>query len=104
MSELKQSKTFHNLVQEATNKTSVKESRYCLVCEWLWSAIYGDPSEEEMEKIEIYLEMQRIMSGMRGIDTTKDEKRVMNYLDKVCMEKIKEIHEGYYYSIKIQYD
>ena len=96
------SRTFHNLVEKAKATTRVSIARYCLVYEWLWSAIYGHPTKEQMEKIEIYLEMQRIMSGMRGIYSSEEDKQILKQLDRTCMEKIREVHEGYYLSINIQ--
>lgn len=60
------------------------------------------PTASEQEKIDIHLEAISMLRSNQGIDSTKLEKYQFIGIERYHLEKIKQIHEGYYWSIDIQ--
>lgn len=59
------------------------------------------PNKTQQKQIDVHLKALTVINSYKGIDSTPDELRVFEILDRYHMQEIKQIHNGYYWSIKL---
>lgn len=60
------------------------------------------PTKEQMKEISIHLKAMSMLSSNQGTDSSLQEKHQFEIVERYHMNEIRQIHEGYFWTIKIQ--
>ena len=92
---------FSRLVKQAKALYPYKNQgndRYLYLCKELTP----QPTPEEKEKIDVHLEAISMLRSNQGIDSTPEERNQYLGVERYHMQKIRQIHEAFYWSVVIQ--